>query len=450
MLTINKEEIFTVSEVNSHIKHVIEGGLSTLFVEGEVANYTHHRSGHIYFSIKDLNSTLKCVFFRNYNMYLDFKPVDGDKVIVAGKITVYETGGQYQLNVTKMYSAGKGLLQAEFEKLKKKLSEEGLFDPAHKLPLPKFPERIGVITSPTAAAFQDICNVLTRRYPAPVYIYPALTQGEGAPQTLIAGIRYFNEHFPVDVILLGRGGGSQEDLFCFNDEQLARAIYASRIPIISGIGHEIDFTIADFVSDLRAPTPSAAAELAVPDKRELLQNLREQQNKLNMIINHKVKDKKIALGELGKRLQKQSPESRLQNFQQRLDEAVLKFTYFGQKVSRKKEEINSISRHFSLLMKKIGRERVDAYRYELKASSANLPRLGKEAILREQNRLSSLDGKLKALSPQRAFERGFAMLHKDKAIIKSVDSVALGDRVAVTLSDGVISCAVENKTKNGA
>ncbi|MDP8231823.1 MAG: exodeoxyribonuclease VII large subunit [Candidatus Zophobacter franzmannii] len=347
MLNIKKEEIFSVSEINSHIKHIVEGSLSTLFVEGEIANFTRHRSGHIYFSVKDLNSTLRCVFFRSYNSYLDFKPEDGDKVILAGKVTVFEPSGQYQLNVTKMYSAGKGLLQVEFEKLKKKLLDEGMFAPEHKLKVPSYPENIGVITSPTAAAFQDICNVIKRRYPVNINLFPALTQGERAPESLIAGVQYFNEKFPVDVIILGRGGGSQEDLFSFNDEQLAREIYKSKIPIITGIGHEIDFTIADFVGDLRAPTPSAAAELAVPDSKELKMNLQEMQSKLTMIVNHKVMNSKVTLSELSKRVQAKSPESQLQSFQQRLDEAVLRFTHLGQRFTRKKEDIESIAKHFN-------------------------------------------------------------------------------------------------------
>ena len=450
MLNIKKEEIFSVSEINSHIKHIVEGSLSTLFVEGEIANFTRHRSGHIYFSVKDLNSTLRCVFFRSYNSYLDFKPEDGDKVILAGKVTVFEPSGQYQLNVTKMYSAGKGLLQVEFEKLKKKLLDEGMFAPEHKLKVPSYPENIGVITSPTAAAFQDICNVIKRRYPVNINLFPALTQGERAPESLIAGVQYFNEKFPVDVIILGRGGGSQEDLFSFNDEQLAREIYKSKIPIITGIGHEIDFTIADFVGDLRAPTPSAAAELAVPDSKELKMNLQEMQSKLTMIVNHKVMNSKVTLSELSKRVQAKSPESQLQSFQQRLDEAVLRFTHLGQRFTRKKEDIESISKHFKLLVNKIGGEKIDSYRYELSTLTVKFPTVKKETVLREQNRLSSLEGRLQGLSPQRAFDRGFSMLHKEREIIKSIDAVDQGDKVAVTLSDGELSLTVESKSKNGA
>ncbi|HQO47117.1 MAG TPA: exodeoxyribonuclease VII large subunit, partial [Candidatus Cloacimonas sp.] len=250
--------IYSVYEITRQVRQVIESSLQPVFVTGEISGFIHHSSGHIYFNLKDENATLRCTFFKGANAALTFQPADGMQVICFGKLTVYEKGGYYNLNVQKMQEAGLGLLQQKFEQLKKKLEKEGLFATEHKKPLPKYPDRIGIITSPTGAALQDIINIIKRRYPVEIIVYPALVQGSDAPSQIIQGIKYFNTTKDVDFIIITRGGGSQEDLFCFNDEALARAIYASSLPVISAVGHEIDFTLTDFVADLRAPTPSAA------------------------------------------------------------------------------------------------------------------------------------------------------------------------------------------------
>ncbi len=446
-MAIKPEEVFTVSEINSHVKHIIEGNLSSLFVEGEIANYTHHRSGHIYFSIKDVSSTLRCVFFRNANRYLDFKPKNGDKVIIAGKLTVYEPSGQYQLNVTKMYSSGKGLLQLEFEKLKAKLLSEGLFDEEHKKPIPKFPHRVGVVTSPTGAAFQDICNVLKRRLPVEVVLYPALTQGETAPETLVKGVRFFNNFPTVELIILGRGGGSQEDLFCFNDERLAREIFNSKIPIITGIGHEIDFTIADFVSDLRAPTPSAAAELAVPDSQELIRALNDKQSRIDTVMKRELMKLRIKVSELGRKVETHNPISNLQTKQQRLDEAVLRLTYFSRRIRQKKEDIRAIEKHFMLLGQKVTQDKLKDYKYKLNDLKIRFKHDGDSIVQGYRHKISEVDTVLSSLSPQKAFDRGFAMLHKEQKVLKSISSIEIGEAVEVTLSDGSLSCTVDKKSE---
>ena len=304
---MKKENVFTVTEVNRHLRNVVESNIPSLYVEGEIANYTHHNSGHIYFSIKDEKSTLRCVFFRGSNIHLNFQPQTGDKVICLGNLSIYERGGNYQLNVRKMLPSGLGELQQKFEALKKKLQAEGLFAAEHKRPLPKYPQKIGVVTSATGAAFQDIRQVLNRRFPCQILLYPATVQGENAAAEIIAGIDYFR-HNPVDLLIIGRGGGSQEDLFCFNDEALARAIFASELPIISAVGHEIDFTISDFVADLRAPTPSAAAELAVPDKVDLQNKIANLQQRLSTLIQQQLYQHKLHLGELESRLNHQHPQ----------------------------------------------------------------------------------------------------------------------------------------------
>ena len=262
----------TVSQLNEYIRSLFA---RDLFLEqvclcGEISNFTAHRSGHFYFSLKDEGGVIRAVMFRSSAERVPFTPENGMKVVVKGVVTVYPQGGQYQINVRTMEPDGVGSLAAAFEERKRKLAAEGLFDPSRKKPVPRFPRRIVVITSPTGAALRDILNILARRYPiAEVVLYPALVQGAEAPGTLIGGIRYFEETKAADVLIIGRGGGSMEDLFAFNDEDLARAIAACPIPVISAVGHETDFTIADFVADLRAPTPSAAAEMAVPDQGEL-------------------------------------------------------------------------------------------------------------------------------------------------------------------------------------
>ena len=264
---------FTVSELNGYIKNLFDSDrtLSAVSVKGEISNFTRHSSGHLYFSIKDKGSVIRAVMFRAAAQKLVFAPENELMVIVTGRIGAFVRDGQYQIYVETMQPDGKGSLALAFEQLKKKLASEGLFDQSKKKPIPKIPKRIGVITSPTGAAVRDVINVVTRRFPyAEILIYPALVQGAGSAASLIGAVEYFDKTASCDVLIIGRGGGSIEELWSFNDEGLARAIYNCRIPIISAVGHETDFTICDFVADLRAPTPSAAAELAAPDTAKLL------------------------------------------------------------------------------------------------------------------------------------------------------------------------------------
>jgi len=263
-----EEKIYTVSELTREIKQVLETGFPCLWVEGEISNFKRHSSGHLYFTLKDENSQIRCAMWRYRANDLIFRPEDGMKVLVQGNLQVYEPGGYYQIIVQQVQPAGVGELQLAFEQLKKKLYAEGLFDEAHKKPIPIFPERIGVITSPTGAAIRDIISVITRRFPiAQIILAPVRVQGPGAKEEIVQAIQDFNEFGEVDVLIVGRGGGSLEDLWAFNEEVVARAIFTSKIPIISAVGHEIDFSISDFVADRRAPTPSAAAEMAVPDRK---------------------------------------------------------------------------------------------------------------------------------------------------------------------------------------
>ena len=277
MMIQNKSAVITVSQLNFYIKSLFDSdvNLSYVFLSGEISNFTnHYRTGHLYMTLKDANASVKAVMFRSSASRLKFVPENGMKVIVKGRVSVFERDGQYQVYIDDMQPDGAGALTIAFEQLKAKLQKQGLFDLEAKKPIPKFPRKIGVVTSPTGAAIQDIRNIVFRRFPsAEIILYPVLVQGDGAAQQIADAIEYFNQNDLADVLIVGRGGGSIEDLWAFNEEIVAYAIYNSIIPVISAVGHETDFTISDFVADLRAPTPSAAAELAVPDKAELLNNL---------------------------------------------------------------------------------------------------------------------------------------------------------------------------------
>ena len=268
------DKIYSITELTRELKQILEGAFPKIWVEGEISNYVKHSSGHRYFTLKDQNAQLRCVMWRWMGSHLIFEPQDGLKVRASGQVTIYEKSGQYQLIVTSIQPAGIGELELAFQQLKNKLADEGLFDPEHKIPIPEFPNRIGVVTSPTGAAIRDIINITGRRAPwVEIILWPVLVQGEGAASEIANAITGFNMLDLVDVLIVGRGGGSLEDLWAFNEEEVARAIYDSELPIISAVGHEIDFSIADFVADLRAPTPSAAAEIAVPDGEELLSRI---------------------------------------------------------------------------------------------------------------------------------------------------------------------------------
>lgn len=291
------EKVWTVTELTRSVKENLEEAFPAIWVEGELSNFLLHSSGHRYFSLKDENAQLRCTIWRAVGQNLSFEPEDGIKVHAFGNLTVYEKRGEYQLNVLKLLPVGRGALEIAFQKLKEKLFKEGLFDEAHKKPLPEFPERIGIVTSPTGAAIQDMLKIFRRRFPpVELFLYPAQVQGERAKEEIAGGIRAFNEWGGVEVIIIGRGGGSLEDLWAFNEEEVAQAIYASRIPVVSAIGHEIDFTISDFVADLRAPTPSAAAEMVVPDKEELEVFVKNMRDRMAGLFAHQLEQAQSRLG----------------------------------------------------------------------------------------------------------------------------------------------------------
>ncbi len=323
---MNREKtVYTVSELTGEIKFMLENSYSEVTVIGEISNFKAHRSGHWYFTLKDADAVLNCTMWRGINNYVFFTPQEGMKVIASGRITVYPPRGSYQLDVRSMKPGGEGELQAAFERLKKKLAAEGLFDERFKQPLPKFPEKIGIVTALDGAAFQDMINTAKRRYPlVELIIASAKVQGEGAAEEIADGIRALNKRDDIDVIIIGRGGGSLEDLWAFNEEVVARAVFESRIPVVSGVGHEIDFSISDFVADIRAATPTAAMELATPDKQEIFAFIQDffynaESNILQMIEDYKFNVSNILNG-YGFRL----PEDVIKNKVQFLDNLIYK------------------------------------------------------------------------------------------------------------------------------
>lgn len=396
---IQKPRVLSVSQINFYIKSIIEndGSLQFVLVTGEISNLTvHQRSGHIYLSLKDSNSVISAVMFAGNARRLKFRLENGMKVICRGRISVYEPSGRYQLYIEDMQPDGVGALTLAFEQLKKNLAQKGLFDNAHKKPLPKFPKTIGVITSPTGAAVQDITNIIRRRFPsADIVLAPVLVQGESAPEQLVRAVNKFSASKIADVVIIGRGGGSAEDLWAFNDEQLAYAVYNCETPIISGVGHETDFTVCDFVADVRASTPSAAAELAVPDRRELMSYYFKQKQYISAMLDRKIKTAQLRLENQQRRMSASSPKLKAEQLEK-----------------------------------------------QLSAKSEKLTRFMNIYISDKENKLIAAKGKLDGLNPLNVLNRGYAIAEKDEKIITSSKQLKDGDDFTVILSDGKINAKV--------
>lgn len=397
--------VLSVSQLNRYIKMNFDAdkNLANIFISGEISNFTnHYRTGHLYFTLKDDSAAVRAVMFNSSAKRLKFMPEDGMKVIARGRVSVYEASGQYQLYVDDMQPDGVGALNLAYEQLKEKLQKEGLFSELHKKPLPPYPEKVGVITSPTGAAVRDIINVLGRRFPyAEIVFCPVLVQGEGAHLQLTDAVNLFNSERAADVIIIGRGGGSIEDLWEFNDEGLARAVYNSEIPVISAVGHETDFTICDFVADMRAPTPSAAAELAVPDANELQYALSALKNRMFLNVSSGIADRRSRLEYLTSKGALKSPDEMLSNRSQRLDTAF--------------------SKMLSSYENRIGGKKVEF----ISAATA----------------LSKLD-------PMSVLMRGFAFVSdKNGKNVYSSQALAKGDKINVRFHDGSAVCEVKEITQ---
>lgn len=397
--------VLSVSQLNRYIKMNFDAdeNLANIFISGEISNFTnHYRTGHLYFTLKDDSAAVRAVMFNSSAKRLKFMPEDGMKVIARGRVSVYEASGQYQLYVDDMQPDGVGALNLAYEQLKEKLQKEGLFSELHKKPLPPYPEKVGVITSPTGAAVRDIINVLGRRFPyAKIVFCPVLVQGDGAHLQLTDAVNLFNSERAADVIIIGRGGGSIEDLWEFNDEGLARAVYNSEIPVISAVGHETDFTICDFVADMRAPTPSAAAELAVPDANELQYALSALKNRMFLNVSSGIADRRSRLEYLTSKGALKSPDEMLSNRSQRLDTAF--------------------SKMLSSYENRIGGKKVEF----ISAATA----------------LSKLD-------PMSVLMRGFAFVSdKNGKNVYSSQALEKGDKINVRFHDGSAVCEVKEITQ---
>ena len=397
-------QYFSVTQLNEYVRMLLDGNavLSDMWIKGEISKFTNHRTGHMYFSVKDAGATVRVVMFKAHAARLRFEPRDGMKVLLHGRVSAYVPGGQYQFYADCMEADGLGSLYLAFEQCKARLEAEGLFDPARKKPIPKLPRRVGIITSPTGAAIRDIINVTGRRYPqGELLIFPSLVQGEQAPAYLAGGIRYFNRARNVDVIIIGRGGGSIEDLWAFNDERLAREIAACEIPVISAVGHETDFTICDFVADLRAPTPSAAAELVFPDRFALKAELDARLARIGALTLSGVQARRRQLQTLSASRAMRSPAMVLAEKQMRVDELWVR-----------------------------------------------LQNAGGQMLARKKQTLGASVGKLEALSPLAVLQRGYAVAADGAGeVATSASAFKVGQPMTVRFADGAVNATVDSIEK---
>ncbi|MCI7332480.1 MAG: exodeoxyribonuclease VII large subunit [Mollicutes bacterium] len=442
---MNREYI-SISDINRIIKFTIDNNesLRSVYIKGEISNLKFHSRGHLYFSLKDENSKINAVMF-NYNRYLNFVPKDGDSVLVHGKVSVYEATGSYQIYVDDMLQDGLGNLYQLFEELKKKLSSEGLFNTEHKKKINRLPRKIGVITAPTGAAVRDVISTINKRYPlVEIYVFPTLVQGEDASKNIVRMIELANT-YPLDTIILGRGGGSIEDLWAFNEEIVARAIYKSKIPIISGVGHEIDFTISDFVADLRAPTPTGAAILATSDKEDILKYLKTTKERVNNAILNRL----YSYNELIKKYKSNyilnNPMRLYDIKEQKLDILYDRInTNIRIKLDNSYKIIDKYKSNYILNNPRVLYEnKFD----KLSSLSADINSSIKRIIENNGKRLDTLKIKLELLNPKNVLDKGYSILYKDGKIIKNTKDIVLDDNLNVIISDGNIDVIVKGVNK---
>ncbi len=424
-------------------KFDVDPHLRDVYVKGELSNVKIHTSGHIYFTLKDDASRLPAVMFSANAKAVKFKPESGMTVLIRGDVTVYEASGQYQLYAQSMQSDGIGDYYLAFEQLKDKLAKEGLFNAAHKKMLPRFPKRIAVVTAPTGAAVRDICITLNRRYPlAHVVIYPTLVQGVQATQSIVQSIQAANQQ-DYDILIVGRGGGSIEDLWSFNEEAVARAIYQSRIPIISAVGHETDTTISDFVADLRAPTPTAAAELAVPSKTELLDRLLNYRSGIYRTTANTIAREKASLNRLATSFPLAYPDRLYRPFIERVErateslrrETVQQFNFAGERYKNLNNQ----------LLARTPANRIQQASAEIEALKKRVDQLTSYALRDNSQKLSSAMRTLDALSPLKIMDRGYSIIYKDDAVVKSVEQVEVGDELTISMRDGNLKTSVNER-----
>lgn len=439
-----QETLYTVSQVNREARQLLEGHFSSIWIEGELSNFKAHTSGHWYFSLKDSQAQISCALFRANNRKVAFQPKDGMQIKIRGQISLYEGRGAYQIIVDTMEEAGLGKLQKAFEALKKRLSEAGLFDPAHKKPLPALPRCLGVVTSPTGAAIRDILSVLKRRFPGiSIILYPTLVQGETAAPQIVKALQTANRRKECDLLILARGGGSLEDLWPFNEEIVAQAIYESELPIISGIGHEVDFTIADFVADLRAPTPSGAAEQAVPDRRELWLSLQQEKRHLLKQMQAILNPLAQQVSWMQKHLQQQHPQRKLAEKAQLLDSYEAQFVRLQTQLLLERQ--TTLKTRTAQFLSLTPSHRIMQQVQLLRLHQAKLQTPLMTVIHQRELQVSQAAATLDALSPLATLSRGYAITarQKDHRILHSADEVSKGERINVRLKKGSLDCVVE-------
>lgn len=442
---MSNQQYLSVSALTKYIKRKFDADphLQNVYIKGEISNFKQHTSGHMYFTLKDEKARLLSVMFAANNKGMKFLPENGMKVLVKGDISLYEAGGQYQLYVKSMAPDGVGDLYLAYEQLKKKLEAAGLFLAEHKKPIPQYPKSVGVITSPTGAALRDILTTIKRRYPiARIIVYPALVQGNNAAKSIAKAISMANARAESDVLIVGRGGGSIEELWAFNEEIVAESIYDSDIPIISAVGHETDFTIADFVADMRAPTPTGAAELAVPHLNEIHERLMNRKNRLTRSIREAVNFERTRLTRMERSYAFRYPhkmyEQKLEQLDKTMDRLGRSSTRYFMK---KRDELNQIN---DILKKQHPEQAVKKSKDELRQHAKVLQR-AMEAIYRQKSQqFVHITATLSALSPLKIMERGYGLVFaEDETLVKSTQQVTEGDRIAVSIKDGTLECEIK-------
>jgi exodeoxyribonuclease VII large subunit len=437
--------IFSVTELTTRIRVLIESEFPDLWVEGEVSNFRLAQSGHLYFTLKDERAQVRCVCFRNEARMLKFRPEDGLRITVRGALSVYEQRGEYQIYVQHIEPVGLGALQLAFEQLKQRLEAEGLFAAERKKPLPMLPRRIGIVTSPSGAAVRDILRVLRRRFPsAHVVLFPVRVQGEGAAQEIVEALRYLNRKRLADVLILARGGGSIEDLWAFNEEIVARAVAASQIPIVCGVGHETDFTIADFAADVRAPTPSAAAEIVVRSREEFDRHLAELDRRLVERLRYALLERRHRLQQLiGERAFRRLPDLVRQR-RQRVDElALAQAELLRRRLKTTTDKVRLLERRLAGIDLRI---RLAALRLRIEQGRQRLGNVAERFFTARRYRLDALAVQLGERSPLRLLERGYAICYDASGrLLRGVDAVSVGDEISVQLARGRLGAVVNKK-----
>jgi len=441
-----ERNLYTVSRLNREARLLLERGLPVIWVEGELSNLSQPASGHWYFSLKDRDAQLRCAMFRTRNSGVGFTPKSGQQVLARGRVTLYEARGDFQLIVEHLEEAGVGALKREFERLKTQLNAEGLFALERKRPLPGFPRRIGVITSPTGAAIRDILHILARRFPpAAVLVYPTAVQGAASVPQIVSAIELAGARAECDVLILARGGGSLEDLWAFNDEHVARAIYRSRLPVVTGIGHEVDFTIADFVADARAPTPSGAAELVVPDRNACLDVLSRTAERFNVAMRRELRTVASRFDAASQRLKLLHPGARLVQQEQRLDD--LEQRLLSALRAGLQDDRHRVSEALMRLIRHSPERLVREYRLKYEALAARLRHAVQNSLSQTEHRLGLAMRTLDMVSPLATLNRGFAIVTRaaDGALVTDVGSVATGDEIDARVAQGRLRARVTSK-----